>query len=81
MLIAMNLGKQAISFGMGINLLDWIIQHGYVVMISGVFCGIVLANNLALIPFMLFGKRIRKFMHHTFLARMHRDSIKEVATH
>ena len=81
MLIAMNLGKQAISFGMGINLLEWILQHGYVVMISGVFCGIVLANNLAVIPFMLFGKRIRKFMHSTFLARMHRESIREIATH
>ncbi|PKS08652.1 hypothetical protein jhhlp_005041 [Lomentospora prolificans] len=81
MLIAMNLGKQAISFGMGINLLNWILQHGYVVMIAGVFCGIVLANNLALVIFMLFGKRIRKFMHTTFLAKMHRDSIREVATH
>ncbi|CAD0100636.1 unnamed protein product [Aureobasidium mustum] len=28
MLIAMNLGKQAISFGMGIYLLDWILLHG-----------------------------------------------------
>lgn len=81
MLIAMNLGKQAISFGMAVNLLDWILQHGYAVMIAGVFCGIVLANNLSVILFMLFGKRIRKFMHSTFLARMHRDSIQEVATH
>ncbi|CAI4212408.1 unnamed protein product [Parascedosporium putredinis] len=59
MLIAMNLGKQAISFGMGINLLNWILEHGYVVMIAGVFCGIVLANNLTVIIFMLYGKRIR----------------------
>lgn len=81
MLIAMNLGKQAISFGMGINLLNWILEHGYVVMIAGVFCGIVLANNLTVIVFMLYGKRIRKFMHSTFLAKMHRASIKEVATH
>ncbi|KAG9698554.1 WD40 repeat-like protein, partial [Aureobasidium melanogenum] len=28
MLIAMNLGKQAISFGMGIYLLEWILEHG-----------------------------------------------------
>lgn len=81
MLIAMNLGKQAISFGMGINLLDWILEHGYAVMISGVFCGLVLANNLSVILFMLFGKRVRRFMQTTFLARMHRDSIRETATH
>ncbi|KAL1857458.1 hypothetical protein VTK73DRAFT_8081 [Phialemonium thermophilum] len=81
MLIAMNLGKQAISFGMGFNLLDWILQHGYVVMISGVFCGLLLANNLALIIFMLWGKRIRAFMSRTWLARLHRSTIREVVTH
>lgn len=81
MLIAMNLGKQAISFGMGVNLLEWIMQHGYAVMIAGVFCGLLLANNLSLILFMVFGKRIRKFMQTTFLARMHKESIREVGTH
>ena len=81
MLIAMNLGKQAISFGMGVNLLDWILERGYAVMISGVFCGLVLANNLSVVLFMLFGKRVRRFMQTTFLARMHKDSIREVATH
>lgn len=81
MLIAMNLGKQAISFGMGINLLEWILQHGYVVMIAGVFCGLLLANNLSLIIFMLYGKKIRTFMSTTWLARLHRRTIKEVATH
>ncbi|SPO06832.1 uncharacterized protein DNG_09526 [Cephalotrichum gorgonifer] len=81
MLIAMNLGKQAISFGMGLDLLKWIQERGYAVMIAGAFCGILLANNLALLPFMLFGKRIRKFMHNSYLGKLHRDSIKEVATH
>lgn len=81
MLIAMNLGKQAISFGMGINLLEWINSHGYTVMIAGVFCGLVLANNLSLIIFMLWGKRIRAFMAKTWLAKIHRSSIREVATH
>lgn len=81
MLIAMNLGKQAISFGMGVNLLEWIMEHGYAVMISGVFVGLLLANNLSLILFMFFGKRVRGFMQTTFLARMHKDSIREVATH
>lgn len=81
MLIAMNLGKQAISFGMGLDLLNWVMQHGYAVMIAGVFCGILLANNLALVAFMLWGKRIRAFMAKTWLARVHRDSVREIATH
>lgn len=78
MLIAMNLGKQAISFGMGIDILEWVTENGYAVMISGVFCGVLLANNLALIPFMLYGKRIRIFMAKTWLARIHKDSVREV---
>jgi hypothetical protein len=78
MLIAMNLGKQAISFGMGLNLLEWVQEHGYAVMISGVFCGVLLANQLALIPFMLYGKRIRAYMARTWLARIHKDSVREV---
>ncbi len=81
MLIAMNLGKQAISFGMGLDLLNWVLEHGYVVMISGVFCGILLANNLALVVFMLWGKKIRKFMATTWLSRVHKASVREIATH
>lgn len=80
MLIAMNLGKQAISFGMGIDILEWVTQNGYAVMIAGVFCGVLLANNLALIPFMLYGKRIRAFMAKTWLARIHKDSVREIMT-
>lgn len=81
MLIAMNLGKQAISFGMGLDLLNWVLSHGYAVMIAGVFCVVVLVNNLALVVFMLWGKRIRRFMAKTWLARVHRASVKEIATH
>lgn len=80
MLIAMNMGKQAISFGMGIDLLDWVETRGYAVMIAGVFGGVLLANNLMLIPFMLWGKRIRRFMSRTWLAKIHADSVKEVMT-
>ncbi|CAN8106342.1 unnamed protein product [Discula destructiva] len=80
MLIAMNLGKQAISFGMGIDLLEWITENGYAVMISGVFGSVLLLNNLALIPFMLYGKRIRAYMSRTWLARIHKDSVREVTT-
>lgn len=81
MLIAMNLGKQAISFGMGFGLLDWITEHGYVTMIAGAFTGVLLANNLCLIIFMLYGKRIRTFMAGTWLARLHRSTVREIATH
>ncbi|KAL2142500.1 hypothetical protein VTI28DRAFT_1102 [Corynascus sepedonium] len=81
MLIAMNLGKQAISFGMGLDLLQWVLQHGYAVMIAGVFCAVVFVNNLAVVVFMLWGKKIRRFMATTWLARVHRASVKEVATH
>ncbi|KKA28954.1 hypothetical protein TD95_000914 [Thielaviopsis punctulata] len=78
MLIAMNLGKQAISFGMSLNLLAWILDNGYAVTISGIFGALVVLNNLALIPFMVWGKRIRIFMARTWLAKVHRDSIREV---
>ena len=81
MLIAINLGKQAVSFGMGLDLLDWVTEHGYAVMIAGVFTGVLLANNLALLVFIFFGKRIRVFMSKTWLARIHARSVTEVATH
>ncbi|OIW25368.1 MFS general substrate transporter [Coniochaeta ligniaria NRRL 30616] len=81
MLIAMNLGKQAISFGMGIDLLDWVTENGYAVMIAGVFGSLLLVNNLALIVFMIWGKRIRIFMARSWLAKVHKRSIKQVMTH
>ncbi|KAF2475556.1 serine/threonine kinase 16 [Lindgomyces ingoldianus] len=78
MLIAMNLGKQAISFGMGIYLLDWILERGYAVTISGIFAAVLLANNLCLLIFMFWGKKIRIFMSKTWLARLHKTTIKTV---
>lgn len=81
MLIAMNLGKQAISFGMGLDLLSWVLRHGYAAMIAGAFGALLLVNNLAVVAFMLWGKRIRAFMAKTWLARVHRASVREVATH
>ena len=78
MLIAMNLGKQAISFGMGIYLLDWILENGYAVTISGIFAAILLANNLALLIFMGWGKKIRIYMSRTWLARLHRKTVKNL---
>jgi hypothetical protein len=71
MLIAMNIGKQAISFGLSVNLLDWVLESGYAVVISGIFFAFLALNNLMLLVFMIFGKRIRKAMADTWLARFH----------
>ncbi|KAI8944125.1 putative MFS transporter [Xylaria longipes] len=71
MLMAMNVGKQLVSFGLGFKVLDWIMQSSYVAVISGGFGGILLANNLFLIVFMIWGKDIRRFMSTTWLAKLH----------
>ncbi|KAI0843624.1 MFS general substrate transporter [Hypoxylon sp. FL0890] len=81
MLIAMNLGKQAISFGFGLKVLTWVLESGYGKVMSGIFGGVLLANNLVLLIFMIWGKRIRSFMSRTWLARLHFRSIREVTTH
>jgi hypothetical protein len=78
MLIAMNLGKQAISFGMGVYLLDWILERGFAVTISGIFAAVLLANNLALVGFMWKGKSMRRYMAGTWLARLHQGTVKSV---
>lgn len=77
MLIAMCVGKQLISFAFGLYLLDWVQESGYDVIVSGVFTGVLLANNLALLVFMAFGKRIRAFFASTWLSKMHRKTIKQ----
>ncbi|MCJ1445072.1 MAG: hypothetical protein MMC23_005577 [Stictis urceolatum] len=71
MLIAMNLGKQAISFGMGIYLLEWILETGYANVIAGAFTAVLLANNIMVPLFMWKGKAIRRFMASTWLAELH----------
>lgn len=81
MLIAMCIGKQMISFAFGIYLLDWVVQSGYVTIISGVFTGVLFANNIFLFVFMIFGKRIRTFYANTWLARWHKRTIKQIMTH
>lgn len=78
MLIAMNLGKQAISFGMGLYLLDWILQRGYAVVIGGIFVAVLLANNLAVFIFVFFGKKIRILTSRTWLGGMHKKTAGQV---
>ncbi|KAI6829570.1 putative MFS transporter [Hortaea werneckii] len=77
MLIAMCVGKQLISFAFGLYLLDWVQESGYDVIVAGVFTGVLLANNLALLVFMAIGKRIRVFYASTLLSKMHRKTIKQ----
>jgi hypothetical protein len=77
----MNLGKQAISFGFGFKILEWILQSGYVTIIAGVFCGVLAANDLCLLIFMFFGKKIRIATSKTWLASMHRRTQTADATH
>lgn len=81
MLIAMNLGKQAISFGMSLYLLDWVLQRGYVVVISGIFCAVLLANNLVVVIFMIFGKNIRRYTSRSWLGRLHARTYTKNMTH
>ncbi|KAI0149546.1 putative MFS transporter [Xylariaceae sp. FL1272] len=78
MLIAMNVGKQLVSFGLGLKVLDWILESGYAKVIAGAFGGILLANNLFLVVFMIWGKGIRRFMSESWVAKLHgRGSISE----
>ncbi|KAI1392455.1 MFS general substrate transporter [Hypoxylon trugodes] len=71
MLIAINVGKQAVSFGLGFGVLDWVMESGYAAIIAGAFGGVFFVNNLALILFMLRGKQIRRFMSTSWLAKLH----------
>ncbi|KAL2865880.1 major facilitator superfamily domain-containing protein [Aspergillus lucknowensis] len=70
MLIAMNLGKQAISFGMGSYLLEWIQTRGYAVVIAGVFCAVAVVNNLMVVVFWVWGKNIRRYTAGSWLGRL-----------
>ena len=48
MLVITNLGKQAISFGMGFGLLDWVLQHGYATIVAGAFTAVLCVDTLIL---------------------------------
>jgi len=81
MLIIMNLGKQAISFGLSIEVLNWILKTGYAKVIAGAFTAVLVLNNLMVIVFMIFGKRIRVATSKTWLADMHRKTVVAGETH
>ncbi|GAP88033.1 putative mfs transporter protein [Rosellinia necatrix] len=75
MLMAMNVGKQLVSFGLGFKVLDWIMESSYAAVIAAGFGGVLLANNLFLVVFMIWGKNIRRLMSTSWLARLHGRSV------
>jgi len=77
MLIAMNIGKNAISFGMGFSLLTWVLETGYAPVIAGAFGAIMLANNLVLLVFMWKGKSIRIRVARSWIAKLHRKAVED----
>jgi len=80
-LIIANIGKQAVSFGLGLEVLNWILESGYAKIICGAFTITLFLNCVMVIPFMLFGKRIRIFIAGSWLARMHARSAVKGQTH
>ena len=80
-LIAMNIGKQSISFGFGFEAIQWIMELGYTKVVAGIFCGALVINNLATLVFLAFGKPMRKWFSQTWLAKLHKNSIREVMVH
>lgn len=70
MLIAMNMGKTAISFGMSFELLTGISRNGYATIIAGVFAAVLFANNFAVVAFMIWGKRIRIWHSKSLFSRI-----------
>lgn len=80
-LIIVNLGKQAISFGFSLELLNWILQHGYAKIIVGAFVPILVVNLLMVVVFMIWGKRIRVATARSWVARFHAKTIVEGESH
>ncbi|KAL1894398.1 hypothetical protein Sste5346_005900 [Sporothrix stenoceras] len=82
MLIAINVGKQAVSFGFGNAVLNWVVvPHGYAVVVGGIFAGVLAANNLVVVVFLIWGKAIRRAMARSWLARLHRRTHVAGETH
>ncbi|KAK5662404.1 hypothetical protein OQA88_8314 [Cercophora sp. LCS_1] len=81
MLIIMNLGKQAISFGLSIEVLNWILNNGYAKVIAGAFAAVLFVNNVFVVVFMIWGKKIRVATSKTWLAQLHRRTAVAGETH
>jgi hypothetical protein len=81
MLICINIFKQLISFGFGEAVLTWVQEHGYAVIIAGIFAGVMALNNLFVFVFMIWGKNIRRGMAKSWVGKLHRQTMREVMTH
>jgi hypothetical protein len=57
------------------------LNNGYAKVISGAFAAVLLVNNLGVIVFMLWGKKIRVATSKTWLAAMHKSSAVAGETH
>jgi hypothetical protein len=80
LVIAQCLGKSGISFAFGLYLLEWVRVSGYAVIVAGVFTAVLAVNNAALVPFMVWGKRVRVVYAGSWLARLHgRSATGEMA--
>jgi MFS family permease len=80
-LIIMNLGKQAISFGFSLELLNWILRYGYATIIIGAFVPILVVNCLMVVVFIFWGKRMRVATSRSWLARFHARTIVQGEGH
>ncbi|SPQ24199.1 9358e558-0a8f-4d0f-94db-5f2407f087a7 [Thermothielavioides terrestris] len=80
-LIIVSLGKQALSFGFSLELLHWVLAHGYVPIIIGAFVPVLVVNNLMVVVFMIWGKRIRVAMAGSWLARFHAKTVVAGESH
>jgi hypothetical protein len=81
MMIIVNIGKQAISFGLGLELLNWILSTGYAKVIAGAFTVVLLLNNLAVLLFLAWGKKIRVLLANTCLTRLHARTVVAGESH
>jgi hypothetical protein len=81
MLIIMNIGKQAISFGVGYGVLNWILADGYVKVIAAAFTVTLFLICACCFVLYFFGKKIRVATSKGALARLHQRSVREVGVH
>jgi uncharacterized membrane protein len=70
LVIAQCLGKSGISFAFGLYLLEWVEVSGYAVVVAGIFTAVLVVNNFALVPFLVWGKRVRRFYARSWVGRL-----------
>ena len=51
-------------------MLEWVEVRGYAVVVAGIFTAELVVNNFALVPFLVWGRRIRRFYAGTWVGRL-----------